>query len=181
VQKYQLEVYGRRKQIVVNVPTRFGSNFFVLRSILDTRQALTQAVADEGWSGLGGKGEKLRDIVERSLPQTRLFWENVALLIELLQPFSDAIHKLEADLPMLGQCHEVVAAPQQHVQVFVAKHKDARGGNIVICLLETFDRRYKATARGARAPIHNPAYVVTGATRRQPRCLRERTLHIGVS
>jgi hypothetical protein len=166
VQKQQQEVYGRKKQIVVNVPTRFATNFFVLRSVADSRQALIQAVGSEAWSAPGGPGAnrdsnggKVRGIVERSIPEASYFWENVELLIELLQPFSDAIHQLEADRPMLSQCHQVVMMLDQHVAAFARKHMGKRDGAIVFRLVETFKRRFEAVEGGARAPINNAAYT----------------------
>jgi hypothetical protein len=56
VQKAQLEVYRHKKQITINVPTRFATNFLVLRSVSDSRQALVKAVSSEAWSAPGGPG-----------------------------------------------------------------------------------------------------------------------------
>jgi hypothetical protein len=91
VQQYQLEVYGRKKQIVVNVPTRFASNHLVMKSILESKQALIQAVASEAWSvtsGPGGNptgnGAKVKAIIDRSHTDAQYFWENLGLLMELL-------------------------------------------------------------------------------------------------
>lgn len=165
VQQAQVEVYGKRKQITVNVPTRFASNHLVMKSIVESKQALVQAVGSEAWSALkgpggtvDGNGAKVKAIVERALDAT-YFWENLVLLLELLQPFSDAIHQLEADRPMLGQCHVVLLSLHKHVQDFVAKYKDLRGGNVVLRLKETFQRRYHALGGGMRAPIYNAAYT----------------------
>jgi hypothetical protein len=76
-----------------------------------------------------------------------------------LQPFSDAIHQLEADRPMLGRCHLVLLALHKHVHDFAAKHEDLRDGSIVARLTETFQRRYDEEGGGARAPIYNVAYT----------------------
>ena len=81
------------------------------------------------------------------------------MLLELLQPFSDAIHQLEADRPLLGQCYLVVTALHKHVEDSATKHKDKRDGEIIVRLEETFQRRYNATGGGARAPIYNDAYA----------------------
>jgi hypothetical protein len=166
VQKAQLEVYGCKKQITINVPTRFATNFLVLRSVSDSSQALVQAVSSEAWSAPGGpganrdgNGSKVRDILESTSPEGAFFWENVEHLIELLKPFSDAIHQLEADRPMLSQCHEVVVVLHQHVSAFVRKHRGKRDGAVVFRLQETFDGRYEAVAGGARVPINNAAYA----------------------
>lgn len=169
-----MDVYKRVKQVPVNVPTRFGSNFFVLRGVKDSQQALIQAVGTEAWADGPGKppasgrsqsgGELVRDIVERKAVVGQFFWEDVDRLLELLQPFSDAIHQLECDKPMLAQCHVVLAKLHAHVQEFVKKHKGARGGDIVSRLLETFERRYDTTPGSVRAPIYNPAYTAAFLT-----------------
>jgi hypothetical protein len=161
VQAEQESLYKKKMQIVVNVPTRFASNFFVLQSILQSKQALIQAVGTEAWAALGrgGNSGACKAIVERRHPDAEFFWENVELLLELLQPFSDAIHQLEADRPMLAECHVVLAALQAHVQAFAAKHKTLRNGDVISRLAETFQRRYDAVGGGARAPIYNEAYT----------------------
>jgi hypothetical protein len=124
-----------------------------------------QAVNSEAWTApcdLGanrdGNGSKVRDIVERTFPEGDFFWESVEL-IQLLKPFSDAIHSLEAERPMLSQCHEVVMALRQHVSAFVHKHRGTHDLAVAFRLQETFDRRYEAVAGGVRAPINNAAYA----------------------
>jgi hypothetical protein len=171
VQLEQESLYKKKLQIVVNVPTRFASNFFVLRSIFQSKQALMQAVGTEAWAALGrgGNSGAVKAIVERKHPDAEYFWENVELLLELLQPFSDAIHQLEADRPMLAECHVVLAALQAHVQAFAAKYKTLRNGDVVqrsatgrigsTGVEDTFQRRYDAVGGGARAPIYNEAYT----------------------
>jgi hypothetical protein len=67
---------------------------------------------------------------------------------------------MEADRPMLSQCHEVVVALDQHVSAFVCKHRDKHDGAIVLRLQATFRRRYEAVEGGASAPINNTAPAV---------------------
>jgi len=38
------------------------------------------------------------------------WWSNLELVVQLLQPISDAIHTLEADAPLLGQVRKVMHA-----------------------------------------------------------------------
>jgi hypothetical protein len=165
VQQYQLEVYSREKQIVVKVPTRFASNHLVIKSISDSKQALIQAVVWEAWSvasGPGGNpdgiGAKVKAFIDRSHPDAQYFWENLEMLMELLRPFSDAIHQLRADRPMLGQCHVVLLSLHEHVHNFAAKYEDLQDGSVVARLMETFQRRCDAEGGGAGAPIYNVAY-----------------------
>jgi hypothetical protein len=155
VQQYQLEVYSREKQIVVKVPTRFASNHLVMKSISDSKQALIQAVVSEAWSvasGPGGNpdgnGAKVKAFIDCSHPDAQYLWENLEMLKELLRPFSDAIHQLEADRPL--SLHE-------HVHNFAAKYEDLRDGSVVDDLKETFQRRYDAEGGGTCAPIYNVA------------------------
>jgi hypothetical protein len=138
LQKVQMEVY-KKKQIFVNVPTRFATNWCVLKSASDSKQALLQAVSSAEWSaegGSGGKfdsnGNKVKRIIEGTYPNSEYLRENVELLVELLQPFSDAIHQIEADRAVLAQCHEVVEGLGKHVQAFAAKYLDRRDGSIVL-------------------------------------------------
>jgi hypothetical protein len=159
VHRLQDEIYHCRKQIVVNVPTRFATNFLVLQSVHDSKQAIIQAVSTEAWAALGGKAQAVKDIAEHQLPDASFFWENVVMLLELLRPFADAIHQLEADRPMLGQCHEALVTLRKHVSAYVTKYKDARDGDVVERLQETFDRRLTAVGGGALAPIYNAAYT----------------------
>lgn len=161
-----MELYKKKKQITVNVPTRFASNFFVVESIFKSKAALALAVGAEAWSAPegpgaspGGNGAKIKAIIERAASGSEFFWENVELLLELLQPFSDAIHQLEADRPMLGQCYGVVMALHKHVLAFATKHAALRDGKVVIRLEETFQRRFDAVGGGVRAPIYNAAYA----------------------
>ena len=162
VQAAQVEVYGKKKQLTVNAPTRFATNFFVAQSILKNKAALILAVGAEAWSmptGPGanpaGTGASIKAIIERAQSASEFLWENIELLCELYQPFSDAIHQLEADRPMLGQCYGVVMALHKHVSNFASKHAELRDGKVVLRLVETFQRRFN----GVRAPIYNPAYA----------------------
>lgn len=148
----------------MNVPTRFASNFFVVRAISDSRQALQQAVGAESWTapnapGASGTGAAVKEIIERAHAGSDAFWEDVKLLIELLQPFSDAVHQIEADRPMLGQCHTVVFDLHKHVRSFAEKHKALRNGSVVQWLEATFQRRFDAVGGGMRAPVYNVAYT----------------------
>jgi hypothetical protein len=163
----QEEVYQRKKAIPVNVPTRFASNLFVANGIADSAQALIQMVGTEAWDNGPGKtasGEHIRDIILRDVPGLAHFWEDLARLIELLQPFSDAIHQLECDRPMLSQCHVVLVSLDKHVKAFSEKHKAVRDGSIVDRLTETFTRRLNTTPGSVRAPIYNPAYTAAFMT-----------------
>jgi hypothetical protein len=93
VRQYQLEGYCRKKQIVVNVPTPFESNHLVMKSILDSKQALILSGRKQAWSVASGpdckpdgNGAKVKAFVDHSHTDAQYFWENLELLVELLQP-----------------------------------------------------------------------------------------------
>jgi hypothetical protein len=58
--RHQVEIYGRRRAIEVNVPTRFATHFFVMRSINNSAAARKQASSDPAWLSLYGKGPTVR-------------------------------------------------------------------------------------------------------------------------
>ena len=158
----QLEVYKKVKATPINAPTRFASNFFVAKGISDTSQALIQLVGTQEWKvGLGktNSGERIRKIILRELPGHEYFWEDLVHLLELLQPFSDAIHQLECDRPMLAQYHVTLSTLAEHVKAFVEKYNDQRDGILVLCLQETFQRRYDTSSNSVRAPLYNATYT----------------------
>jgi hypothetical protein len=55
----QKEIYGSPRNIVVSVPTRFATNFFVMQSIQRNKAALLQACGDPSWENLGGKSKEV--------------------------------------------------------------------------------------------------------------------------
>jgi hypothetical protein len=105
VHSEQEKAYGKRKQFSVNVPTRWATNFFVLRDLVASEQSLKLAVCTPEWGqlGMGNYSDTFRTA---ALDDDT--WDCMKRLLELLKPFSDAIHQLEADKPMLSQCHLVI-------------------------------------------------------------------------
>ena len=96
-----------------------------------------------------------------------MHWENVAAAAELLEPFSDAIHQIEADRPHLADCLGVLTALRAHVAEWARKHSTPGTGDsdsdTSHCertgrALATFDRRLRAEAGGGIAPVYNAAY-----------------------
>ena len=160
-------MYKKVKATPINAPTRFASNFFVAKGISDTSQALIQLVGTEEWKVGPGKtnsGEHIRKIILRELPGHEYFREDLLRLLELLQPFSDAIRQLECDRPMLAQCHITLSTLAEHIKAFVEKYKDQRDGLLVLRLQETFQRRYDTSSNSVRAPIYNAAYTAAYLT-----------------
>jgi hypothetical protein len=58
---HQKQVYGTRQAIAVSVPTRFGTNQFVMKGLERSKAALIQAASDRSWGILDGKAEVVRN------------------------------------------------------------------------------------------------------------------------
>jgi hypothetical protein len=75
----------------------------VLKDLVASEQSLKLAVCTPEWGQLGMG--KYSDTFRTAMLDEDT-WECMKRLLELLKPFSDAI--LEADKPMLSQCHLVI-------------------------------------------------------------------------
>jgi hypothetical protein len=54
---HQKEIYGTKKALAVSVPTRFGTNHFVMKGLERSKAALVQAASDMRWGNLDGKAQ----------------------------------------------------------------------------------------------------------------------------
>ena len=86
----QVTEYGARGTIVVPAPTRWASNHFVVKCILENMKALQTCLRTQGWTeGFGGDAlltaELISDLAEntwkrqRNAQQPFYFWEKVTL------------------------------------------------------------------------------------------------------
>jgi hypothetical protein len=162
---------GRRPTIHVNMPTRWATNYLVLQSILHSRVALQLAVAADGWGQLPSSSQYG---TVRELMLDAEFWSSVKMLVELLQPFSNAIHQLEGDKPHLAECHQVLGMLRKHAEDWASKHRTQGLQADEACpitgrALATIDRGLDATAEGSVAPMYNPNNPYTCSRRSTPR------------
>jgi hypothetical protein len=170
VAEKQKEVMNsRRPTINVNVPTRWATNYLVLSSILHSRTALQLAVASEAWGQLSSCSQAGK---VRGLLLDGEFWQNVEKLceklVELLHPFSDAIHQLEGDKPHLAECHRALVVLRKHVEDWAKKHRTGRLAEDEAFpatgrALATMDRRLDASPGGSVAPVYSAAYFAAFA------------------
>jgi hypothetical protein len=52
---HQITIYEKKRQFTTSVPTRYGSNVFVVVGIDSSEAALKQAASYPRWGNLGGK------------------------------------------------------------------------------------------------------------------------------
>ena len=166
VHKHQKVIYRRVHVVAVSVPTRFATNLFVMKSVLNTQAALKAAVADAALDLLppDSKADDVQAIVEHS--QLRTFSSDLKLAVELLQPFSDMLHQIEGDHPALGRCFVGLEQLDERVRACVDKHKEqpAHISDAADLLLKPRERRYlnKGQEGAARVQkLFNPVYALT--------------------
>ena len=157
IQRFQKEVYGRPKQIVVSVPTRFATNLFVIKSVLENKAANLQGISDSSWDQLGGK--KPGELKEFFLANETL-WVQIEASCRFLQPFSDLIHQIEADRPA-GRCYEGLCMLDSHVKACCQKLALIEATKASLdTLIATWNRRKEPGTEGIDAqPLLSPAHV----------------------
>jgi hypothetical protein len=89
-----------------------------------------------------------------------MFWVNLQHVINLLQPFSDFIHQIEADRPALGRCYAGLMKLDEHVRNTVKSWQgildleDEMEG-----VLKTWERRLEGEHGGGVVQLLDPAYI----------------------
>lgn len=136
VQDHMIAEKGKVSGITSNCPTRFAVRHFICQDVKFNERALRSACGSAEWAAAAvtsSHGDAFRDIVQehsrgggRRAADPHLFWTELPILIDLVQPFSDAIHKMEADKPMLSQVTPIWQALEEHVDAFVVKHPDEK-------------------------------------------------------
>ncbi|GFR43149.1 hypothetical protein Agub_g4173, partial [Astrephomene gubernaculifera] len=137
----QVTAYSSIRAIAVNAPTRFACQLFIARDIHASKAALKATVLSEDWADVSSSsihGNRLRDAILGN-GEYSSFWQRLDRYLELMQPFSDAIHQLEADRPMLSQVHDVHLKLHEHTAAFEKKYPECKG---VVAL---YNDRYKST------------------------------------
>jgi hypothetical protein len=56
---HQTSIYGVKRAVPINVPTRFATSFFVMNGIMNSKAAFIQAASSDAWSELGGKSSEV--------------------------------------------------------------------------------------------------------------------------
>jgi hypothetical protein len=94
----------------------FACHSVVLDGILWSFKALHMAADSEAWTDLPATGKAYEmHLILMSID----IWKQAELLKSLLQDFGDAIHQVEADKPLLSDCHMVLQRFQDHIEVWV--------------------------------------------------------------
>jgi hypothetical protein len=158
VQEHQTKRYGTRKQITENAPTRFAHTYMVVKSVVNSKDAIIDATRSEVWGatfngGANAYAEAVKRIAENDMRPLRNsapfhFWESCDRYLELVRPISDAIHQLEADLPFASQAYPTLLQIRKHVQAFRSKYSQQpevtnrlQVSMLHLCILQCHDQR----------------------------------------
>jgi hypothetical protein len=95
------------------------------KDILDSKSALIDMVTCDDWEAASSGADKARGLKTTVMNET--FFSDLKLLVQLVQPVSDAIHQLEANKPLLSQVKPVMEALEQHSKRFEEQHTNRRG------------------------------------------------------
>ncbi|KAJ9530524.1 hypothetical protein QJQ45_012541 [Haematococcus lacustris] len=94
---------------------------------------------------------------------TPAWWKRLNLVVDLMEPIGNAIHRLEADMPYLSQVLPTWKALVTHAETWEAKLP--AGHPLALGVVAAFKRR----AEMHYAPVHAAAYVVDPAHFKPPR------------
>jgi hypothetical protein len=128
VHEAQEAIYGKRRAIEVHAPTRWASNFKVVKSVW--RKLSSKLCGQKSGAQLSRERPKpQQDAVQntynavqntykmsRKAAEPLYFWEKVDFFPELITPVADAIHQVEADLPLMSQAWPMLQQLQIHFQ-----------------------------------------------------------------
>jgi len=92
----QLQKYNEPRALCLSVITRWGSQYRLVYSVLNSKEALRQYAFEHQYT------KDLTDSVISTL-LSRPFWENLERLREVLEPITDCITMSESDKSHLGR------------------------------------------------------------------------------
>lgn len=163
LREQQVFKYGSVKQIRTNCPTRFAILHFICCDLLKSEDAIRLMVASRDWAKVSEGSTHAREftgaatvVPGRGNRSDYYFFEEVAALVKLVQPVSDAIHQLESDQPLLSQMLPIWKQLLEHAKAFDEHEDNAKRAAV----LPLFERRYEVhrdktwPAAFALDPIH---------------------------
>ncbi|CAG8813584.1 27945_t:CDS:2 [Gigaspora margarita] len=93
LRRLQIEKYGHIISLVQTVDTRWGSAFYCMDHLLQTKNAIRSLLIEESI----GISPNIKIHLMNDL-----FWQNLKYLRNFLEPFVKFIHELEGDVPLLS-------------------------------------------------------------------------------
>lgn len=141
--KHQVVLYGAVKCIRQHAPTRFATMCMLVSDILSNKAAIKAMRGDDAWDQ-ASSGSENADIFKHVIEAS--FWRELQLVSQLLQPISQAIHQVEADLPMLSQVYPAWKKLQKHFILWQREPGCTR--DLLKGTIDTFTRRFNRHVSG---------------------------------
>jgi hAT family C-terminal dimerisation region len=138
--KHMKEAYEKVRAISTHAPTRFATMYLVVRDLHQNQQAIMSMCNDDEWTA-AAKASTNSDVFTDNANKAD-FWQQLKLVKELLEPISDAIHQLEADLPLLSQVFDTWKRLRAHFVQFNVQYGKTNP-ELMSGVMSTFERRYK--------------------------------------
>ncbi|KXZ43792.1 hypothetical protein GPECTOR_80g152 [Gonium pectorale] len=141
LQSAQVAVFGKPRAITVHAPTRFAVQLMIGKDVMRSKEAFFKVVCNDWESASDGeRAAEFRNTVLANGEHSK-FWDHLARYIEAMPPFSDAIHQLEGDRPMLSQVYDVLVQLRSHLEDFEKRHPTLKG------LKALYDQRINAAVK----------------------------------
>jgi hypothetical protein len=132
---------SKQQGIVAHYETRFGSKQLVIRSLMKAKDALisicvTKELRDFSKTPSGASAREMITSVMDMGDGT--FWEMAQVLEDLFSPVMDAMHKIEADKPLLSRVLPMINELEKHFEKFELLYPQLGG-----CLSEVIHKRLR--------------------------------------
>jgi hypothetical protein len=115
-------VAGSKQQgIAAHCETRFGSKQLVIRSLMKAKDALISICATKELRDYSKtpSGASAREMITSVMDMgDGTFWEMAQVLEDLFLPVMDAMHKIEADKPLLSRVLPMINELEKHFEKF---------------------------------------------------------------
>jgi hypothetical protein len=122
----------------------------VASAVLRSKAALQQACMADDWDEAVGDSAAAAEF--SAIVSRKCFWKRLKLVVELLQPVKDAIHKVEGDVGLLSQALPVWRQLVKHFMAWQSRLKKdtaLKADNVVSVILARRDKSLPAAAGAA--------------------------------
>lgn len=162
LRQFQLQYYKQHRSLVLSVITRWGTHYRLIRSLLDSKDALKRYAHEYG--DLPATKRLKTEVI--NILKDREFWSSLESLREVLQPLDEALKMSESGNSHLGHVLPRWMAIAEHLKMRRMDYYDELDPFMSIDGDDSnsFSHRYKRQI----LPIHIAAYYLTPENRTKP-------------
>jgi Protein of unknown function (DUF 659)/hAT family C-terminal dimerisation region len=152
LREFQKEVYGKHQSLILSVITRWGTQYFLVQSLLDNKDAIKR-YADE--FGLLPASERIKQPALNAI-RNREFWGKLEALRELLKPIDECLRMSESGKSHLGHVLNRWKVILKHLKNRSLEHEELKSFIEEGAFMERYNRQVLA--------IHITAFYLMPAT-----------------